>query len=85
VDKPVGKMMSEQTHPGKIDIEIDGRRHTVHYEISNYDNGWFNLTILYNGKKLVDRVPARSFDLHRDVAATHGEALLRTMLQMQTK
>ncbi len=71
----------EKTEKGTIVLDLDNQEYPIQYEINNFIDSWFDLTIWYKGTSITERVPGYTLNPHDDVKSPHGEMLLRNLLE----
>jgi len=63
-----------------IELVVDEQCYRAQYEISDLVDGWFTLTIWYQGQSITERVPMYSVNPVNDVLQPHGPRLLQILL-----
>jgi hypothetical protein len=62
-------------------VLIEDQLFDIQYEVSKDIDGWFDLTIWYEGKSIKERVPSYSSDRESDVKEAHAPMLLGTLIK----
>ncbi len=65
----------------KTKILTENQPVNFQYEISKDIDGWFDLTIWYEGESIKERVPSYSSDRESDVKEAYAPMLLETLIK----
>jgi len=65
----------------KTKVLIENQPFDIQYEITKDIDGWFDLTIWYEGKSIKERVPSYSSDRESDIKEAHAPVLLKVLIK----